>query len=61
MQNWSEFSNKAQSILKCHISFLTQSIFITPPSEARGGLKEIGQNPDSGSKNSKNQNNDAVL
>ena len=35
-------------------------IFITPPSGARGGLKENGQNPDSGSKNSENQNNDAV-
>ena len=34
--------------------------FITPPSGARGGLKENGQNPDSGSKNSENQNNDAV-
>ena len=33
---------------------------ITPPSVARGGLKENGQNPDSGSKNSENQNNDAV-
>ena len=32
-----------------------------PPSAARGGLKENGQNPDSGSKNSENQNNDAVL
>ena len=34
--------------------------FITPPSAARGGLKENGQNPDSGSKNSENQNNDAI-
>ena len=34
---------------------------ITPPSGARGGLKENGQNPDSGSKNSENQNNDAIL
>ena len=33
---------------------------ITPPSAARGGLKENGQNPDSGSKNSENQNNDGV-
>ena len=33
---------------------------ITPPSGARGGLKENGQNPDSGSKNSENQNNDAI-
>ena len=33
-------------------------LFITPPSTARGGLKENGQNPDSGSKNSENQNND---
>jgi len=33
---------------------------LTPPSGARGGLKENGQNPDSGSKNSENQNNDAV-
>ena len=35
--------------------------FITPPSAARGGLKENGQNPGSGSKNSENQNNDALL
>ena len=35
-------------------------LFLTPPSGARGGLKENGQNPDSGSKNSENQNNDAV-
>ena len=35
-------------------------LFITPPSGARGGLKENGQNPDSGSKNSENQNNDAI-
>ena len=34
--------------------------FITFPSGARGGLKENGQNPDSGSKNSENQNNGAV-
>ena len=34
------------------------NFFITPP---RAGLKENGQNPDSGSKNSENQNNDAIL
>ena len=37
------------------------AIFITPPSAARGGLTENGQNPDSGSKNTENQNNDAIL
>ena len=42
------------------VSFTVKSLFITPPSGARGGLKENGQNPDSGSKNSENQNNDAV-
>ena len=32
-----------------------------PPEESEGGgLKEKGQNPDSGSKNSENQNNDAI-
>ena len=36
------------------------AIIITPPGGARGGLKENGQNPDNGSKNSENQNNDAV-
>ena len=35
--------------------------FLTPPSAARGGLKENGQNPDSGSKKSENQNNYAIL
>ena len=34
--------------------------FLTPPSAARGGLKENSQNPDSGSKSSENQNNDAI-
>ena len=34
---------------------------LNPPSEARGGgLKENSLNPDSGSKNSENQNNDTV-
>ena len=40
-----------------------QEIFLyyNPPEESEGGgLKEKGQNPDSGSKNSKNQNNDAI-
>ena len=36
-------------------------LFITHPSAARVGLKENGQNPDNGSKNSENQNNDAIL
>ena len=39
---------------------VNKTVFITPPSAARGGLKENSQNPDSGSKNSENQNNDAV-
>ena len=33
-------------------------LFLTLPSEERGGLKEIGQNPDSGSNSSENQNDD---
>ena len=33
-----------------------EQVFITPPKK-----KENGQNPDSGSKNSGNQNNDALL
>ena len=32
----------------------------TPKSEARGDLKENVQNPDSGSKNSENQNNNTL-
>ena len=34
---------------------------LTPPSEARGGLKEISQNLHRRSKNSENQNDDSVL
>ena len=41
--------------------FVGNTSIITPPSAARRGLKENGQNPDSGSKNSENQNNDTVL
>ena len=43
-----------------YVSICAREGFITPPSGARGGLKENGQNPDSGSKNSENQNNDAI-
>ena len=46
--------------LRVQSIFMKNLSFITPPSGARGGLKENGQNPDSGSKNSENQNNDAI-
>ena len=42
------------------ILIVLSEMFYNPPSTARGGLKENGQNPDSGSKNSENQNNDAI-
>ena len=36
-------------------------LYFNPPSEVRVCVKENGQNPDNGSKNSENKNNDAVL
>ena len=53
------FSNDMKSDERSRLN-LQEDLFITPPSEARGGLKENGQNPDSGTKKSENQNNDTV-
>ena len=54
------FCEVLHSRIELKLSELNYWKIITPPSGARGGLKENGQNPDSGSKNSENQNNDAV-
>ena len=55
-----QFSNLDVKLKEIFRDLELKYFFITPPSGARGGLKENGQNPDSGSKNSENQNNDAV-
>ena len=48
-------------ITSLHTDWLANDLsYYNPPSGSRGGLKENGQNPNSGSKNSENQNNDAV-
>ena len=47
--------NKQKGKSKLQIPWL-----LLNPAQLGGGLKENGQNTDSGSKNSENQNNDAV-
>jgi len=39
---------------------LFRAVIITPRARHEGGLKEISQNPDNGSKNSENQKKDGV-
>ena len=51
----------AQLVMISNCANLVECLILHSRVSARGGLKENGQNPDSGSKNSENQNNDAVL
>ena len=59
--HWQEIKTILNSLElenKC-LSDLCNSLIMIPPSEAMGVSKDNGQNPDSGSKNIENQNNDA--